>query len=101
MTGRTIEPFLPQGDDAREWRRFINEAQVLLHNHPINMAREAEGRPTVNSLWPWGPASCRLALVPRLRTSMPVTPWRGAWRNLPMFLPVQYRRGLKTPCRRA
>ena len=54
VTGRTIEPFLPQGDDAREWRRFINEAQVLLHNHPINMAREAEGRPTVNSLWPWG-----------------------------------------------
>ncbi|MDP1636018.1 MAG: hypothetical protein Q8L69_15225, partial [Gallionellaceae bacterium] len=29
VTGRTIEPFLPQGDDARDWRRFINEAQVL------------------------------------------------------------------------
>jgi len=54
VTGRTIEPFLPQGDDAREWRRFINEAQVLLHNHPLNMAREAEGRPMANSLWPWG-----------------------------------------------
>lgn len=54
VTGRTIEPFLPQGDDARDWRRFINEAQVLLHNHPINTAREAEGRPMANSLWPWG-----------------------------------------------
>lgn len=54
VTGRTIEPFLPQGDDARAWRRFINEAQVLLHNHPLNAAREAEGRTTVNSLWPWG-----------------------------------------------
>ena len=54
VTGRTIEPFLPQGGDAREWRRFINETQVLLHNHPINTAREAVGRTTANSLWPWG-----------------------------------------------
>lgn len=54
VTGRTIEPFLPQGDHAREWRRFINEAQVLLHNHPLNAAREAAGRPPANSLWPWG-----------------------------------------------
>lgn len=54
VTGRTLEPFLPQGDEAREWRRLINEAQVLLHNHPLNTAREAEGRPMANSLWPWG-----------------------------------------------
>lgn len=57
VTGRTLEPFLPQGDEAREWRRLINEAQVLLHNHPLNAAREAAGRPTANSLWPWG-AGC-------------------------------------------
>jgi hypothetical protein len=55
--GRTLEPFLPQGDEARDWRRLINEAQVLLHNHPLNMAREAAGRPTANSLWPWGAGS--------------------------------------------
>ncbi len=54
VAGRTLEPFLPQGDDARHWRRLINEAQVLLHNHPLNAAREAAGRPTANSLWPWG-----------------------------------------------
>jgi len=54
VTGRTLEPFLPQGEDARDWRRLINEAQVLLHNHPLNVAREAAGRPMANSLWPWG-----------------------------------------------
>lgn len=54
VAGRTLSPFLPQGEDAREWRRLINEAQVLLHNHPVNAAREAAGRPTANSLWPWG-----------------------------------------------
>lgn len=54
VTGRTLEPFLPQGEEARDWRRLINEAQVLLHNHPLNVAREAAGRATANSLWPWG-----------------------------------------------
>lgn len=54
VTGRTLEPFLPQGEEARDWRRLINEAQVLLHNHPLNVAREAAGRPMANSLWPWG-----------------------------------------------
>lgn len=54
VTGRTLEPFLPQGEEARTWRQFINEAQVLLHNHPLNVAREAAGRPMANSLWPWG-----------------------------------------------
>lgn len=54
VAGRTLEPFLPQGEDARDWRHLINEAQVLLHNHPLNAAREAAGRATANSLWPWG-----------------------------------------------
>ena len=57
VAGRTLEPFLPQGEDARDWRRLINEAQVLLHNHPLNAAREAAGRATANSLWLWG-AGC-------------------------------------------
>ena len=54
VTGRTLEPFLPQGDEARDWRHLINEAQVLLHNHPLNTARETAGRATANSLWLWG-----------------------------------------------
>ena len=57
VAGRTLEPFLPQGEDAGDWRRLINEAQVLLHNHPVNAAREAAGRMTANSLWPWGAGS--------------------------------------------
>lgn len=63
VTGRTLEPFLPQGEDAREWRHLINEAQVLLHNHPLNVAREAEGRATANSLWPWGAGALPAAAV--------------------------------------
>lgn len=54
VIGRTMESFLPQGAEAAAWRHIINEAQVLLHNHPLNVAREEAGRPTANSLWPWG-----------------------------------------------
>ena len=54
VIGRPIRHFLPEGDDARLWQRTMNEAQVLLHNHPVNQAREAAGRRPANSLWFWG-----------------------------------------------
>lgn len=54
VLGRNIEQFLPSGPDGAEWRRTINEMQMLLHTHPVNQARESEGRPVVNSVWPWG-----------------------------------------------
>ena len=40
--------------DARRWRTLLSEAQVVLHNHPWNARRAAEGKPPVNSLWIWG-----------------------------------------------
>jgi hypothetical protein len=58
------------GDDrtALEWRRAVNEIQMLLHAHPVNEAREARGLPTINTVWLSGngrPASAapRYALV--------------------------------------
>jgi len=33
---------------------FLNEAQMLLHAHPVNEAREARGEHAVNSVWLWG-----------------------------------------------
>jgi len=40
--------------DGRRWRALLSEAQVVLHNHPLNATRAAAGLPTVNSLWFWG-----------------------------------------------
>ncbi len=51
---QTIDPRLPGGADGPAWRRLLAEAQPLLHTHPVNRQREADNRPTVNSLWPWG-----------------------------------------------
>lgn len=33
---------------------LLNEAQMVLHAHPINEAREARGEPAINSVWLWG-----------------------------------------------
>jgi hypothetical protein len=51
--GRSVSP-LPLIPDYAPWRHALNEAQMILHAHPVNQAREAAGRPQVNSLWPWG-----------------------------------------------
>ncbi|MBU1394884.1 MAG: hypothetical protein KKE84_01915 [Gammaproteobacteria bacterium] len=60
--GRDIDPLLPQGNDAMRFRAELNELQMLLHEHPVNQAREARGDLPVNSLWLWGggrlPVTC-------------------------------------------
>lgn len=54
VTGRSINACLPRGRQARRLLRLMNEIQMLLFAHPLNAAREAQGQPTVNSVWPWG-----------------------------------------------
>lgn len=52
--GDDLFAYLPEGDGGRRWRRLLNEAQVVLHNHPINARRVAAGKLPINSLWFWG-----------------------------------------------
>lgn len=44
----------PEDMDTRRWRTLLSEAQVILHNHPLNAQRQQQGLPVVNSLWFWG-----------------------------------------------
>lgn len=53
--GRDIRNHLPMGQDAERWRGVLNEIQMLLHEHPINNAREEQGQPVINSFWISGP----------------------------------------------
>ncbi len=62
VLGRDIQPFLPRGRDGLHWYRRLNELQMLLHDHPVNMELEAQGQLPVNSVWLWGGGS--LAAVP-------------------------------------
>jgi hypothetical protein len=49
--GRDVSAYLPQGAGAEKWNRLLNEMQMLLHDHPVNQAREASGELPVNSVW--------------------------------------------------
>lgn len=51
---RDVKALLPQGADARRWLGLSNEMQMLLHQHPVNVARQQDGKPVINSLWLWG-----------------------------------------------
>lgn len=52
--GDDLKLHLPVGAAGRLWRRLFNDAQILLHNHPVNSQRAARGAISVNSLWLWG-----------------------------------------------
>jgi hypothetical protein len=54
IAGREIEV-------PREAAALLTEAQMVLHGHPVNEAREARGEPAVNSLWFWGAGSAARA----------------------------------------
>lgn len=49
--GRSIDAYLPSGDDARLWRRLFTEVQMTWHDHPVNTARVDAGLLPVNAVW--------------------------------------------------
>lgn len=53
MTGEPLRPNLPRGSDARRVERWMNELQMLLYTHPVNVVREDRGLPPINVVWLW------------------------------------------------
>jgi hypothetical protein len=47
--GDNLHQWLPLGTAARDFRRLLNEVQMLWHSHPANAGR----RQPVNSFWLW------------------------------------------------
>jgi hypothetical protein len=54
LAGADVDANLPSGPAAPRWHAVLNEAQMLLHGHPVNAARERRGEPAINSVWFWG-----------------------------------------------
>lgn len=48
---RNIYQFMPQGAAASAWVSYLNEAQMLLHDHPVNIQRESKHQAAINSIW--------------------------------------------------
>ena len=54
VLGDDLFAHLPPGAEGRLWRALLTETQVVLHAHPWNQQRMAQGRAPINSLWFWG-----------------------------------------------
>lgn len=52
--GKAVDSLLPSGADQQNWRATQSEIQMLLHDHPVNEARENRGELPINSVWFWG-----------------------------------------------
>lgn len=48
------ERLLPRGTAAAPLLRLTTEIEMWLHEHPLNEARRALGKPEVTALWLWG-----------------------------------------------
>jgi hypothetical protein len=55
---------LVAGPGARTLQRTAMEIQMLLHDHPVNQAREARGAATMNGVWFWGGGVYRKPAAP-------------------------------------
>lgn len=67
--GADMRETLPTGSGAAALRRLMTEAQMLLHEHPVNERRAAMGQRTINGVWVWGGGTCpesRTRCVPQL-----------------------------------
>lgn len=51
IVGRSLAPRL---FEPAALQQLGSEAQMLLHAHPVNVAREAAGQATANGVWFWG-----------------------------------------------
>ena len=51
--GRSIDGYLPQGDGSQYWRSYFNEAQMLFHEHAVNVAREGQRERLISGVWFW------------------------------------------------
>lgn len=68
--GKVIGPYLPQ---ETALRRMMEESFDILNNHPLNLARAAQGKHKANSLWFWGAGT-----KPRVQNFYEKTGLKGA-----------------------
>ena len=78
-TGMNLTDWLPSGTRAIEYRKLQNEVQMLWHQHPANVEREARGFATINAFWPWGAASAADVAAPAaVLAGADLPPWLAA-----------------------
>jgi hypothetical protein len=81
VIGRNVDAWLGSDPAARSLRRLQAEAQMLLHSHPLNAAREAAGQLPVNSFWlsGCGPYQAPSATPPTVDERLRAPALAGDW----------------------
>lgn len=92
---RNIYQFMPQGAAASVWLAYMNEIQMLLHEHPVNNEREALHQAAINSVWFSGGGYMTQQLpfkngLDCFLAESPLYHGLAKWSNLPI-LPVEQR----------
>jgi 2,3-bisphosphoglycerate-independent phosphoglycerate mutase len=54
ITDKAILGSLPSGDGSDMLINIMNQSQMVLFSHPLNVRRKEEGKLTANSVWLWG-----------------------------------------------
>lgn len=73
MQGANVFAHMPHSNNATDgawWRARMNEIQMLLHSHPVNVAREARGQRSINGLWFWGASNNIIAPIKTKHTML-------------------------------
>lgn len=89
LAGEPIRPLLPRGRDARRVERWMNELQMLLHDHPVNRDRAARLALPVNGVWLWGfdglapvPEPVVVTDFARALAAGDAAAWQRAWASI-------------------
>ena len=54
ITGQPTAAYRIKGDGADRLALLMQQSRIFLQNHPINLARRAEGNNAATSIWLWG-----------------------------------------------
>ncbi|MCG9478921.1 MAG: cofactor-independent phosphoglycerate mutase [Actinomycetia bacterium] len=54
ILGKEVTGYLPRGQSADLVLSMMEKSVEFLSSHPINMARQSEGKKPANSIWIWG-----------------------------------------------
>lgn len=76
-----LDAAMPRGHDAALLKRLMTEMQMVLHEHPVNVARARRGQPEINAVWLYGGGSAKPVSPRSLPAAFGVDPLlRGLYR---------------------
>lgn len=87
VAGRSVDGFRPETASEIAIHKLLTEVQMLLHDHPVNQARENDGQLAINSLWLWGAG----AMPPRRESG-----FDSVWSGDPLALGLARAAGVPT-----